>query len=498
MKGFYIKIFLITCLCWIVSCKNDSARQVEGNGEQLVQQYCSACHPGVEPSILPKTTWQETVLPRMGHRLGVYSSDKQREELIKMEAASVPLMEQLYPKEPIISKQDWERLSAYIIGLAPDSLPFLDKTSIVDSSWIVVPGRNRYSPPSTSLVQSRGNGQILLSDINTNSLMILEEDRIIQKAQVKEGLVQVIETPNAFLLLQMGSFSPSEEALGSLMSLPKSEGKTIVLADKLQRPVHMDMGDIDQDGDPDISMAEFGKHTGALSLFRNEKGALKREKLDKNPGCTKTFIRDIDLDGDQDIVALFAQGNERISAYLNNGKTFSRTDLITFHPSMGSTSMTLLDWDQDEDLDILYTAGDNADYSPVLKPYHGIYIYENKGDLNFEQVLHLPFHGAYKALAVDFDQDGDLDIAAISFFPDFRQNRSGFAYFENLGEQGFQTYNVFDNTLGRWIVMDTADVNQDNKPDLVLGSLMMEVEDQNLMQEWLEKGVGYTYLINQK
>ena len=165
---------------------------------------------------------------------------------------------------------------------------------------------------------------------------------------------------------------------------------------------------------------------------------------------------------------------------------------------MGSTSMTLLDWDQDGDLDILYTAGDNADYSPVLKPYHGIYIYENKGDLNFEQVLHLPFHGAYKALAVDFDQDGDLDIAGISFFPDFRQNRSGFSYFENLGEQGFQAYNVPDNTLGRWIVMDTVDVNQDDKPDLVLGSLMMEVDDQELMQEWLEKGVGYTYLINQK
>ena len=46
--------------------------------------------------------------------------------------------------------------------------------------------------------------------------------------------------------------------------------------------------------------------------------------------------------------------------------------------------------------------------------------------------------------------------------------------------------------------MDTVDVNQDDKLDLVLGSLMMEVEDQDLMQEWLENGIGYTYLINQK
>ena len=31
-------------------------------------------------------------------------------------------------------------------------------------------------------------------------------------------------------------------------------------------------------------------------------------------------------------------------------------------------------------------------------------------------------HGAYNAIPRDFDKDGDLDIAAISFFPDFKEN----------------------------------------------------------------------------
>ena len=41
------------------------------------------------------------------------------------------------------------------------------------------------------------------------------------------------------------------------------------------------------------------------------------------------------------------------------------------------------DFNKDGLKDIIYTCGDNADYSMVLKPYHGVYIFLNEGESRF-------------------------------------------------------------------------------------------------------------------
>ena len=50
-------------------------------------------------------------------------------------------------------------------------------------------------------------------------------------------------------------------------------------------------------------------------------------------------------------------------------------------------------------------------------------------------------HGAYKAMARDFDGDGDLDIAAISFYPEFdAATPESFVYLENTGGMKFNAF----------------------------------------------------------
>src|SRR5204863_935487 len=92
-----------------------------------------------------------------------------------------------------------------------------------------------------------------------------------------------------------------------------------------------------------------------------------------------------------------------------NGK-FEEKQLLRFPSIYGSTYMELADFNKDGFPDIVYTCGDNADYSVVLKPYHGVYIYMNDGRNNFTKKYLFHINGCFKAMARDFDGDGDLDI----------------------------------------------------------------------------------------
>ena len=57
------------------------------------------------------------------------------------------------------------------------------------------------------------------------------------------------------------------------------------------------------------------------------------------------------------------------------------------------------------------------------------------------------------AKAVDFDQDGDLDLAVIAYYADFEHApEKGFVYFENISKEGykFKAYTLKKAKKGRW------------------------------------------------
>lgn len=74
-------------------------------------------------------------------------------------------------------------------------------------------------------------------------------------------------------------------------------------------------------------------------------------------------------------------------------------------------------------------------------------------------------------MARDFDGDGDLDIAAISFFADYNhQPEEGFIYLENKGEFKFQPHSMPESKSGRWHTMDIEDYNGNVQPNIILGN----------------------------
>lgn len=244
----------------------------------------------------------------------------------------------------------------------------------------------------------------------------------------------------------------------------------------MPRPVQTISVDLDKDGKQDYLVCGFGNTTGALYWMRNEgNGKFEQRILSALPGAIKAYIDDYNIDGLPDIMALMAQAQEGIYLFINKGNgTFETKPVLQFPPVFGSSYFDLDDFNNDGYKDILYTCGDNADYSGnVLKNFHGVYIFLNDGKNTFTQKYFFPVHGCYKAMARDFDLDGDPDIATISYFPDTKnQPQEAFIYLENKGNFHFTAYTIKEFNEGNWLTMDAADLEGDGDDDIVLGSFV--------------------------
>ncbi|SFE50686.1 FG-GAP-like repeat-containing protein [Thermoflexibacter ruber] len=461
-------IGFITLAFCLSNCQSEgSSKTADFTGEQLAQKYCASCHAFVSPELLPKNTWLMGVLPEMRARLLTYYN---------FEDDYLNYSKNLH--KPLITSQDWQKIVNYFANSAPDSLTSFASAPVKTGLEYFIPyfiNEGSDVPPHITMLKVNSlKKSIYICEGDKNQLLIFDRyGKKYDSLLVDSPITDLVFEGDELYLLTIGKMKPNDDSLGKLLRWRKGEVPQEVM-NHLNRLVFMQLADLNQDGKKDMLIAEYGHEKGSLAWFEIGKEKPHKHVLNTYSGNLKSYLKDMNGDGWVDIVSLVAQMNEGIFTYYNQGDgKFREKNILTFLPVFGVTDFELIDWDNDGDWDILLTSGDNADYSVTLKNYHGFRIYLNDGKNNFIEKYFYPLNGAFKVRARDYDQDGDIDIALISFFPDYANlTNESFVYLKNKNSSNFSfEAGTFKEAIqGHWMVMETEDIDDDGDLDIVLGS----------------------------
>jgi hypothetical protein len=458
----------------------------------LARNICSVCHLFPEPELLDRSTWTNQVKSRMRLAMGVAA-----------------LEDNPSPDARTLMKQ-WNAIwNDYYAVAAPERpppqdprpriVPDLDLFAVEDPKYEVT---NGYATLIQIDSQTR---QIYVGNAIKKSLDVLDaRGRLLASSPVDTTLTDLLKRPEGWLGTQIGIVPPNDLPLGLVTRYHRKENrfeKDCDLIGGLRRPVQTAVADLLGDGRSELVVCSFGNTAGRLAWYsRAGPCSYTEHTIVDRPGAVSARVWDVDRDGRPDLVALMAQAKEGVFLYRNQGGgEFVEKALIEQPPVWGYAHFELADFNGDGHLDILTANGDRGDFECPPRKYHGIRIYLNDGRWNFKEAFFYPMNGAYKCVALDFDGDGDLDIAAISFFPDYDKSpEESFVYLENQGGLKFTAHTFPDCYRGRWLTMDAGDLDGDGDADIVLGGVYKTPfrAPEALLRRWGKEGPSLLILRN--
>ncbi len=179
------------------------------------------------------------------------------------------------------------------------------------------------------------------------------------------------------------------------------------------------VGDLNEDGHPDLAMANMGYGNVSI-LLSDGSGDFIRDRpsgldvlelvsLDPNG----VMINDIDGNGKLDLFAL-SRSADSLLVYRGNGKG-AFTPYEQYFVGANPTCMALLDFDLDGDMDI--ATSDWKGFDRVNGPNGTVSILENLRDGIFGTYRVFPTGTSPRGVfTYDIDGDGDLDISTANYF----------------------------------------------------------------------------------
>jgi hypothetical protein len=458
----------------------------------LATNICSVCHLFPEPGLLDRSTWTNQVKNRMR---------------VTMDIAA--LEENPSPDARVLMAQ-WNAIwNDYIAVAAPEKPPPQDPRppitpdltlfTIEDPKYEVTNGY------ATMLQIDAGTRQIYVGNAIKRSLDVLDaRGRLLASSPVDTTVTHLLKHSQGWVGTQIGIVVPNDLPLGRVTLFDRKENRFEPRCDLLTgllRPVHTTIANWMGDTQEELIVSSFGNTLGRLAWYsRNGPCAYTEHSIVDRPGAVSSRVLDVDRDGKPELIALMAQAKEGVFLYRDKGgEALVEQALIAVPPVWGYAYFELADFNNDGHLDIVTANGDRGDFECPPRKYHGVRIYLNDGQWHFKESFFYPLNGAYKSMAADFDGDGDLDIVAISFFPDYEKSpEESFVYLENHGGMKFTAHTFPDCYRGRWLTMDAGDLDADGDLDVVLGGVYKTPfrATEALLRRWAMEGPSVLILRN--
>jgi FG-GAP-like repeat len=458
----------------------------EPDGAALARSACSTCHALAPPDVLPRAYWKNELQKMM----------------LILEGKEVATWGNPQPDAPL--SPDYEAILRYYETHAPAALPEPEQWPAPDSKLRFE--RRSLSPADAPNDPAVSNVRFAHLDDDSRTDLIVCDMRygLVLRgnpADPNARLERIAQVPHPahaevtdldgdgvkdLIVADLGEFYPGDHTHGAvvwLRGLPGGRYANYSLGG-FPRVADVEAADFDGDGRKDLVVAAFGwRHEGEIDLLHNggsdpRNPEFDRQKIDGRPGSIHVIPADMNHDGLMDFVALTSQQYETVVAFINEGpgKGFkAETIYAAPHPNWGSSGIQLVDLDGDGDLDVLMTNGDMFD-DKLLKPYHGIQWLENKGGYPFEAHLLAHMPGAQRAVAVDLDGDGDLDIVASAFTAgsvgEAEKTLPSLVWLEQTKKGRFERHTLELGNLAH-ASLDVADFDHDGDMDIAVGNFIV-------------------------
>jgi hypothetical protein len=423
--------------------------QVGQGGEQQARLVCGTCHAFPPPDILPRQVW--------------------RDEFVRMMFIRENRLPPLGPPETvnrtIALPPDMEQALPYFLSRAPERLA-------APEPW-PAPGESRVQFVRGTLTMPAMPGAPAVSNIQ---LLDLDGDKQLDVlgTDMRQGVVFT------------GKTAGPGAALTSVASIP--------------HPSHVTRTDVDQDGLPDLLVADLGEFfpadhdKGAVIWLRGQaSGKFGAFWLDGWPRVADVESADFNGDGKNDLlVAGFGWRKTGEVAVMENRTTNPVQPVFTKHrvdPRPGAIHVIPADLNHDGKMDFV---------ALLAQQYESVIAYVNKGtgDFTFDQkVIYAAPHpnwGSSGIQLVDLDKDDDLDILLThgdTFDDGLAKPYHGIQWLENTGAYPYKEHSIAQ--MPGVHRAEAADIDGDGDLDIVACALLAggsDVDESTLPAlVWLEQ-----------